>query len=58
MIDNVDSTHTGIGNKLGKGILAYSGFLKSIKKKNRRLYYLGKWTVTLAVLALLVAWLV
>lgn len=57
MIDNVDASHTGIGNKLGKGVLAYSRFLKSIKRKNRRLYYLGKWTLVVTLLGLLALWL-
>eukprot|EP00494_Astrolonche_serrata_P010212 UN10272 len=37
-IDNVDSSYTGIGNFVGKGILAYSALLKKFKKKNKPLY--------------------
>lgn len=54
MIDNVDPTHSGIGNKLGQGLLRYQKFLKGIKSKNRRLYYLGKWAV-IGVILLLIA---
>jgi beta-hydroxylase len=50
MIDNVDSSHTGIGNKLGKGVIAYKGFLKSVKRKNKRFYVTAKWAVVLVVL--------
>ena len=53
MIDNVDPTHTGIGNKLGKGLTAYQKLLKSIKNKNRKLYYGGKWLVILGILGLI-----
>lgn len=50
MIDNVDPTHTGIGNRLGKGLLAYQGFLKGIKKKNKTFYVVSKWAVILGIL--------
>ena len=50
MIDNVDPTHTGIGNKLGKGLMAYKNFLKSVKKKNKTFYVVAKTVVILAVL--------
>ena len=49
-IDNLDSSHTGVGNKLGKGVLAYKGFLKSVKRKNKTFYVTAKWAVVLAVL--------
>ena len=42
MIDNVDPTHTGLGNRLGKGVMAYKAFLKGIKRKNKTAYQLGK----------------
>ncbi|WP_302721897.1 aspartyl/asparaginyl beta-hydroxylase domain-containing protein [Gilvimarinus gilvus] len=53
MIDNVDASNTGIGNKLGKGLLAYQKVLKSIKKKNRKAYYAGKWIVIGGLLLLI-----
>jgi beta-hydroxylase len=49
-VDNVDSKYSGIGNKLGKGILAYSAMLKKFKHKNKPLYVLTKLTVTFSVL--------
>ncbi len=55
MIDNVDPTHTGIGNKIGKGLTAYKNLLKSIKKKNKTLYVGGKWVVICSILYLIFA---
>lgn len=55
MIDNVDPTHTGLGNRLGKGLTAYKQFLKGIKKKNKPLYLGGKWAVIFGVLYLVFA---
>ena len=52
-IDNVDAEYTGIGNILGKGILAYSGMLKSFKRKNRSLYVAFK-LMAFALIAFLV----
>jgi len=49
-VDNVDSKYSGIGNKLGKGILAYSAMLKKFKHKNKPLYVLTKITVTFSIL--------
>jgi len=52
-VDNVDSKYSGIGNKLGKGILAYSAMLKKFKRKNKPLYVLSKLAVTFAILGLI-----
>lgn len=49
-IDNLDEQNSGIGNKLGKGVMAYKTFLKSIKRRNRTFYQLSKWAVILLVL--------
>jgi len=49
-VDNVDSKYSGIGNKLGKGILAYSAMLKKFKHKNKPLYVLTKLTVIFSIL--------
>ena len=51
-IDNLDSRYTGIGNKLGRGVLAYKNGLKKIKRWNKPVYVLGKWLVILGVLGL------
>jgi len=50
MIDNVDPTVMGWGNKAGKGLTAYKNFLKSVKKKNKTFYVIAKWSVILLVL--------
>lgn len=50
MIDNVDPTVMGWGNKAGKYLMVYKDFLKSIKRKNRTFYTLAKWTVILLAL--------
>lgn len=49
-IDNLDPSHSGVGNRLGKGVLAYKHFLKSVKRKNKPFYVVAKWAVILAVL--------
>lgn len=49
-IDNLDSSYTGIGNKLGQGVLAYKNALKKIKRWNKPVYVTGKWLVILGVL--------
>ncbi len=41
-IDNVDSNHKGIGNKLGAWVVGYKAFMKGLKRKNRTLYIIGK----------------
>lgn len=50
MVDNVDPTVTGWGNKVGKYLMAYKDFLKSIKRKNRTFYTVAKWAVILLLL--------
>ncbi|NRB38197.1 MAG: aspartyl/asparaginyl beta-hydroxylase domain-containing protein [Pseudomonadales bacterium] len=42
LVDNVDQSINGIGNKLGKGLNAYKAFLKSFKKKNKPAYIASK----------------
>ncbi|MED5238612.1 MAG: aspartyl/asparaginyl beta-hydroxylase domain-containing protein [Pseudomonadota bacterium] len=49
-IDNLDPTHTGVGNKIGKGVLAYKHFLKSVKRRNKTFYVVAKWAVILGIL--------
>ena len=52
-IDNLNPEHTGVGNKLGKGVLAYKQFLKSVKRRNKPFYVTAKWCVILGVLGTL-----
>lgn len=51
MIDNVDPTHTGLGNKLGKGLKAYQAFLKKIKRTNKTFYVAAKLIIIFSLLA-------
>jgi beta-hydroxylase len=55
-VDNVDTSYSGIGNKMGKGVLAYSAMMKRFKRKNKPLYVSTKVAVALSLLAL-IAWL-
>jgi beta-hydroxylase len=52
-IDNLDSSYTGIGNRVGQAVLGYKKMLKRIKHWNRPVYQVGKWLVILSALALL-----
>lgn len=49
-VDNVDTSYSGIGNKLGKGVLAYSAMMKRFKAKNKPLYVFTKVAVTFSLL--------
>jgi beta-hydroxylase len=49
-IDNVDTSYSGIGNKMGKGVLAYSAMMKRFKAKNKPLYVFTKMTATFSLL--------
>ncbi len=51
-VDNLDTRYSGIGNRVGKYVLAYKNWLKRIKKRNRTAYTVGKWAVILGVLGL------
>lgn len=53
-IDNFDDSHTGIGNKLGGWLVGYKAFMKSLKRKNRTLYIIGKNLVVFSLLAWIV----
>ena len=52
-IDNIDSSKTGLGNKLGKYLNSYKAALKRFKRWNKPLYVATK----LLVVFLLLAWL-
>lgn len=49
-VDNVDTSYSGIGNKMGKGVLAYSAMMKRFKRKNKPLYVFTKMAVTFSLL--------
>lgn len=57
-VDNLDSSVTGVGNRLGRYVLAYKATLKRIKHWNRPLYVVGKWLVVFTLLGLLAAALI
>jgi len=50
MIDNIDSSKSGIGNKFGYYFLAYKKFIKSIKHWNRPIYMTVKYALFFALL--------
>jgi beta-hydroxylase len=52
-IDNIDSSKTGFGNKLGRYLNMYKAFLKRFKKWNKPLYVASK----LLVIGLILFWL-
>jgi len=54
-IDNLDSTETGWGNKLGKYLNRYKAGLKRFKRWNKPVYVATKLLVTFSVLGL-IAW--
>lgn len=55
-IDNLDSNLSGVGNKLSGVVVNYKKTMKELKKKSPRGYKLGKWTLHLALVALIVWW--
>jgi len=57
-IDNLDSSKTGLGNKLGKYLNSYKAALKRFKRWNKPLYVATKLLVIFAVLAWAVSLLV
>ena len=55
-VDNVDTSYSGIGNKMGKGVLPYNAMMKMLKRKNKQLYVTTKLALTISLLGL-IAWL-
>ena len=53
-IDNFDSQHTGIGNKLGGWVVGYRAFMKKMKQANRTLYVIVKNVLFFSLLAWLI----
>jgi beta-hydroxylase len=49
-VDNIDASYLGIGNKMGKGVLAYSAMMERFKGANKPLYVFTKIAVTFSVL--------
>jgi beta-hydroxylase len=55
-IDNIDTSRSGIGNRLKDPVVRYKAKLQSFKARHRSIYRIGKWTLHLCLVALLVKW--
>jgi beta-hydroxylase len=55
-IDNLDSNLSGIGNKFSSTVVGYKKAMNALKKKNPVGYKIGKWTLHIALVALIVVW--
>lgn len=55
-IDNLDPSITGLGNKITAPLARYKATMRALKTRNRSAYKVGKWTLHIALLGLLVAW--
>ncbi|HEY0975375.1 MAG TPA: aspartyl/asparaginyl beta-hydroxylase domain-containing protein [Solimonas sp.] len=55
-IDNVDPTRSGIGNRLSAYVTGYKDTMKRLKQRNPTGYKVGKWTLHLGLVGLLVVW--
>ena len=44
-VDNIETSISGIGNKIGKGLNAYKAFLKAFKHKNKPAYIASKFII-------------
>ena len=50
--DNLDASHTGIGNKFGKGLQAFKTQAKKFKRANKSAYVAVKYSLIFSLLAL------
>ncbi len=55
-IDNVDPSITGIGNRMKEPVVAYKAKMKRLKQRHPRAYRIGKWSLHLLLVGLLVWW--
>lgn len=55
-IDNLDSSRSGIGNRLSVPLARYKAAMKRLKKNHRSGYQLGKWALHLGIVGVIVAW--
>lgn len=55
-IDNVDSSKSGIGNRLSGSVIRYKATMRGLKQKNRPAYITGKWILHAALVGLIVYW--
>jgi len=56
-IDNVDSSKSGIGNRMSRPVIRYKTTMKGLKHRHRRAYLIGKWAVHLGLVYLLILWM-
>lgn len=55
-IDNLDSSISGVGNRMSGVVVRYKARMKVLKKKSPRGYKVGKWALHLTLLGGLVVW--
>ena len=55
-IDNLDSSKSGIGNRLTGVVKRYKVTMQGLKYRNRSAYRTGKWALHLGLVGLLVIW--
>lgn len=55
-IDNFDKSRSGIGNRLKDPVVRYKATMRGLKSRHRTSYFIGKWTLHIGLVALLVSW--
>lgn len=55
-IDNVDSSISGVGNRFSAYVVRYKQYMKGLKTRHRTGYKIGKWTLHLGLVGLIVVW--
>jgi beta-hydroxylase len=55
-VDNVDSSISGVGNRLSAFVVNYKLYMKRLKRRHRTGYMIGKWALHLAPVGLIVLW--
>ena len=51
--DNLDPSISGLGNKMSGVLKAYKETMRGLKRRHRTAYKVGKWTLHIALVALL-----
>lgn len=54
-IDNLDQNISGAGNRFSRHVVNYKATMKALKARRPKAYQVGKWTLHLALVALLIA---
>lgn len=55
-VDNLDSSRSGIGNRLSAPLSRYKATMRRLKERNRPAYQAGKWALHLTLLGALAIW--